>query len=123
MKDEKYRPPSKRQLDKLRELGRHDLPSTCHEATQWINKLIVEKEKLPCPDCSSVEQVRLQTPAESDGMVRRCYWRCFKCGHVSGTYPGWEAVHWRESGKISYAPLLKFWNEWVEKERAAKGEK
>lgn len=66
---------------------------------------------LPCPSCGSDHAVRLQTPIEEDGWVRRAYFRCFGCGLVSGEFPGWKTVPAPEHGKVAWGPLRDFWNE------------
>jgi hypothetical protein len=69
---------------------------------------------LACPQCGLMGKVKLQTPAESDGMVRRCYFRCFGCGHLSPNYPHWVTCHWKDSGKAAYPPLREFWNKYAQ---------
>lgn len=63
-----------------------------------------------CPDCGRLGEVRVQTPPDDDGIVRRCYFRCFNCHWVSPNYPDWKPVHWRGSGSVRFPPLLEFYN-------------
>jgi hypothetical protein len=65
-----------------------------------------------CPRCGSL-QVRMQTPPDDDGIVRRAYLRCFACRLTSPPMPGWEPVPLKEVGRVSYAPFRDYANEWA----------
>ena len=66
-----------------------------------------------CVRCGDVKNMRIQTPAEDDGMVRRTYFRCFSCG-MQSPHIDIPPIPWQESGKIMFAPYRDIYNTWAE---------
>lgn len=71
-----------------------------------------------CPNCGELGRVRLQTPPDDDGIVRRAYFLCFGCHGVSPDCPEWNPCHWHNSGSALFRPLRDFYNSWASKETA-----
>jgi hypothetical protein len=62
----------------------------------------------PCPFCGEEKELRVQTPACEDGIVRDAYIRCFVCGKGATLF---VSVPQSECGELPFAPIAAKWND------------